>query len=199
MLDTLLIPLFVIIDAVILALIVASELIKVATFDTSVIALKSIVTLTFDAPLESVIIRLLNPEILATSEDTILPVVPLYSLSVMYADDTASTFVNIWLVFDVDIEAVSTVSPVPTVYPAPVFVTDIALISPLLCKLAVAVATLLPVVGLLIVIVGNPKYLCFASITSILETTPVVSCGNANVISCGSCTTFARLSFNSML
>ena len=94
MLDTLLIPLFVIIDAVILALIVASELIKVATFDTSVIALKSIVTLTFDAPLESVIIRLLNPEILATSEDTIFPVVPLYSLSVMYADDTASTFVN---------------------------------------------------------------------------------------------------------
>ena len=75
----------------------------------------------------------------------------------------------------------------------------IALISPLLCKLAVAVATLLPVVGLLIVIVGTPKYLCFASITATLETTPVVSCGNANVISCGSCTTFARLSFNSML
>ena len=95
--------------------------------------------------------------------------------------------------------ATSTVKPVPAVYPVPAFVTAIELISPLLCKLATAVATLVPDVGSFIVIVGASKYLCFASTTSILVTTPVVSCGKARDISCGSCTTFALSILSSML
>ena len=79
--------------------------------------------------------------------------------------------------------AVSITSPVPVVYPVPGFVIVNVLSSPLLFSVAVAVATLVPVVGLFIVIVGTLKYLCFAFINSILDIVPVVSCGNARDIS----------------
>ena len=104
----------------------------------------------------------------------------------IYADDTASTFVNVWVVLLVVIFAVSIVKPVPATYPVPAFVTVIALISPLLFKVGTAVATLLPVVGSFIVIVGKSKYLCFAFTKFTLDIVPVVSCGKASVISCGS-------------
>ena len=68
--------------------------------------------------------------------------------------------------------AVSIVKPVPAVYPLPGLLTAMELISPLLFKVGVTVATLLPVVGLFIVIVGKSKYLCFALTTFTLEMFP---------------------------
>ena len=56
--------------AVILVLIVASALINVETFATSVIPLKLNEAVTLEAPLESIILNVPNPEIFETSCDT---------------------------------------------------------------------------------------------------------------------------------
>ena len=130
--------------------------IAVAILATSVILPKLNDAVTLAPPLASVIVKVPKPVIFATLLLTNkLELEPLYSFTVMYEVLNASTFVNAWLVSFVVIFAVSIVKPVPATYPVPAFVIAIELISPLLCKLGTTVATLLPVVGLFIVMVGK--------------------------------------------
>ena len=81
-----------------------------------------------------------------------------------------------------------TVAVTGSTYPLPWLVMVNEPNVPLLAREAVAVACMPPcaiviLVGALISIVGGAKYLCLGDNTSILSTAPVVSSGNAKVIS----------------
>ena len=139
--------------AVILALIVASELIAVVIFATSVIELKL-----KDAvePKLSAIVIVPNELMFETLLLIILPLVS-WVTDVIVLEDLAFTLANLVEIFPILNSPVIIVSPGVSVYPVPCSVTFIALSNPSLFSTAVAFAWV-PFVDCVICISGTSKY-----------------------------------------